>query len=91
MPSDHLSRLGVPVLALFGSKDQQISAEENAPRVEAALEAAPTDDYAVMVLPDLNHLFQHAKTGALDEYGRIEETFAPQALAIMARWISART
>jgi hypothetical protein len=38
-------------------------------------------------LPGLNHLFQHAKTGAFSEYAQIEETFAPEALEKIADWI----
>jgi hypothetical protein len=38
-------------------------------------------------MPDLNHLFQHAKTGSPKEYSQIEETFAPEALKVMGDWI----
>jgi hypothetical protein len=37
--------------------------------------------------PDLNHLFQPAKTGAPAEYAHIEETIAPVALERIATWI----
>jgi uncharacterized protein len=86
-PADHLSRLDLPVLALLGEKDVQISPKENAAAVEGALRAAPTSDYTVKVLPGLNHLFQHAATGALSEYGTIEETIAPEVLELVTEWI----
>ncbi len=35
----------------------------------------------------LNHLFQTAKTGGIEEYGQIEESFAPAALDTIAGWI----
>jgi hypothetical protein len=35
----------------------------------------------------LNHLFQTAETGQVSEYPKIEETIAPQALAIISDWI----
>ncbi|HUE13983.1 MAG TPA: hypothetical protein VMR25_07460 [Planctomycetaceae bacterium] len=38
--------------------------------------------------PNLIHLFQTCRTGNIDEYGRIEETFAPSALYLIADWIS---
>jgi hypothetical protein len=38
----------------------------------------------------LNHLFQTAKTGAVDEYARIEETMSPRALETIAQWIQSR-
>jgi hypothetical protein len=39
-----------------------------------------------MKLPDLNHLFQHAYTGTPAEYAAIEETFSPDALALIVDW-----
>ena len=37
----------------------------------------------------LNHLFQTAQTGDLEEYGSIEATFAPLALAEILNWLNA--
>jgi hypothetical protein len=42
-------------------------------------------------LPGLNHMFQAAKTGAMEEAGQSEETFAPSALRLIADWITTRT
>jgi hypothetical protein len=42
-------------------------------------------------MPGLNHLFQHAQTGLVDEYARIEETMAPEVLERTAAWIRERT
>ncbi|MFX1467090.1 MAG: hypothetical protein ACFFB8_00385 [Promethearchaeota archaeon] len=39
-------------------------------------------------MPNLNHLFQTAQTGALSEYVNIEETISPIALKLMGYWIS---
>jgi len=36
-------------------------------------------------LPMLNHLFQTCQTGAVTEYGQIEETIAPVALETMSK------
>ena len=41
-------------------------------------------------LEGLNHLFQHAGTGAVDEYARIDETLAPEVLELIGDWIEAR-
>jgi dienelactone hydrolase len=89
-PAVHLKAVRVPVLALFGGNDAQVAAEVNAPLVEAALAAAGNEDYEVRVLPGLNHLFQHSESGAVAEYGTIEETFSPQALEVVGDWIAAR-
>jgi hypothetical protein len=44
-----------------------------------------------VALPGLNHLFQHCQSGAISEYGQIEETFAPEALQMISEWIRATT
>ncbi|HET6881858.1 MAG TPA: hypothetical protein VFI31_16960 [Pirellulales bacterium] len=44
-------------------------------------------DVAVLELAGLNHLFQHCQTGSPAEYGKIDETVAPQALQIIGDWI----
>jgi hypothetical protein len=41
--------------------------------------------------PGLNHLFQTCKTGAVSEYGAIEETLAPAVLETIGNWILKRT
>jgi hypothetical protein len=41
--------------------------------------------------PDLNHLFQHAKSGAPAEYGSIEETMSPEVTDMISKWIKERT
>jgi pimeloyl-ACP methyl ester carboxylesterase len=87
-PAETLRRVGCPVLALYGGKDIQVPPERNADAVAEALESGGNTDYRIEVLPDVNHMFQTAETGLPDEYGRIEETFSPEALAIIADWIS---
>ena len=87
-PAAFLSRIRVPVLALNGSLDVQVPAEENLAGITAALANNP--DVTIRELEGLNHLFQTAQTGALGEYADIEETFSPVALETVARWIRAR-
>jgi hypothetical protein len=65
-----------------------VSAELNIPALEAAL--AGNSDATVAELDGLNHLFQTATTGALSEYGQIEETFAPEAMELVSDWILER-
>ena len=38
---------------------------------------------------NLNHLFQNCKTGALSEYGQIEETMAKEVLDELTTWLKA--
>ena len=48
-------------------------------------------DVTTVEIPNLNHLFQHTKTGNPNEYGTIEETFAPEALEIISNWLLEKT
>lgn len=89
-PRPTLKLVACPVLALNGSLDTQVPADINLPEIEKALKEGGNTDVTVVTLPGLNHLFQTAKSGALDEYARIEETFAPVALDAMTRWIRRR-
>ena len=89
-PRDVLRRIGVPVLALNGGKDVQVAADENLPAIAAALREGGNGDVTTRAFPDLNHLFQHAETGAVSEYATIEETFAPEVLEVISDWIAER-
>ena len=88
---DYLGEVRCPVLALNGDKDVLVSAEDNAPLLSSSLRRGGNGAATVRVLPGLNHMFQTAKTGAMEEAGEIEETFAPSALQLIADWITART
>jgi hypothetical protein len=90
-PRTVLAKVRCPVLALNGEKDLQVPPEQNLPAIESALKSGGNDRVTTKKLPGLNHLFQHCKTGAPSEYASIEETFAPEALTLMADWIVATT
>ncbi len=88
-PRPTLRRVDVPVLALFGELDLQVPPQQNEPALEEALRE--NTRVTIRVLEGLNHLFQTAKTGRMEEYGVIEETFAPAALSLVSDWILAQT
>lgn len=88
-PGPALRAARMPVLALLGGKDTQVPVAENEPALRDAL--AGNNQACVEVLPGLNHLFQAAPTGAVSEYGLIEETVAPAALNRIVDWIAAQT
>ena len=85
-PLPNLKLVKCPVLALYGLKDLQVSPETNVPLLQKALQEAGNAQADVRELPELNHLFQHAYTGTPAEYAAIEETFSPEALALLANW-----
>ena len=87
-PSGTLERVSVPVLAINGEKDLQVPYEKNLGEIAAALARGGNTQFETHALPDLNHLFQHAETGHPSEYGTIEETWAPEAMELIANWIN---
>ena len=86
-PRPALEQTQCPVLALNGEKDLQVPPKENLSAIETALQAGGNNQYTIVELPDLNHLFQTAETGAVEEYELIDETIAPAALELMGNWI----
>jgi hypothetical protein len=87
-PADYWKKVKCPVLALNGEKDLQVAADVNLPAIGKALKSGGNKAVTTMKLPELNHLFQHCKTGLPAEYGEIEETFSPEVLKIMSDWIN---
>ena len=87
-PRIALTKVHCPVLAINGEKDLQVDPKQNLPPIEAALKEGGNTNVTIKEFPGLNHLFQHCQTGAPSEYGKIEETFAPEALKLIADWIN---
>ena len=84
-PADYLSKTNCAVLALNGEKDIQVDAKQNLAGIKSTL--PKTTNATIKEMPGLNHLFQHCKACSVDEYGELEETFAPEVLAIISQWI----
>ena len=89
-PGPTLGQVTCPILALFGGLDVQVDAKQNLPVMETILEQAGHPDFLIQELPGLNHLFQSAQTGAVEEYIQIEETLSPTALDLIGAWILER-
>lgn len=83
-PIDYYSKIKAPVLALNGDKDIQVNYNQN---IKPLQEALVNKKSKTKVYPNLNHLFQTAKTGSVNEYKEIEETFAPEVLNDMLLWL----
>lgn len=85
-PTADIAATTCPALVLNGDKDCQVISSLNLPAIESALPA--NDKTVIKEYPSLNHLFQHCQTGLPNEYGAIEETFAPEVLKHIADWIN---
>ncbi|MBN2738875.1 MAG: alpha/beta hydrolase [Spirochaetales bacterium] len=89
-PADYLEKLNIPVLALFGEKDLQVPYEANMEAVEKALKKAGNKDFTVKAFPKMNHMFQGADKGLVEEYALIEETMSSIVLETMGDWLLQR-
>lgn len=88
-PGPDWAQVKVPVLALFGELDVQVDATQNATALEEILTTAGHPDFTIVTLPDANHVFQAAQTGAISEYRLLEQEFTPDFLPTMTDWLLA--
>lgn len=81
-PREYLVKVKCPALAINGEKDKQVY-PDNLTVIKNLVPHAKT-----MLMPDLNHLMQHADTGEMTEYDSIRETISPDVLDAIARFIN---
>lgn len=86
-PVPVLEKVKCAVLAINGENDLQVPPKENLSAIESAFEKGGNNNFEVIELKGLNHLFQTSETGRISEYGQIEETISPLALQTMLDWI----
>lgn len=85
-PSDAISKITCPVMAINGTKDFQVDCKENLEKIRKLLK--PSDKNLVKSYEDLNHLFLKCKTGLPTEYQSLEGDIDAEVLNDMATWIS---
>jgi pimeloyl-ACP methyl ester carboxylesterase len=86
-PKPALMKVHCPVLAINGSLDRQVPVKEDLDGIRSALKAGGDKNVTIVELSGLNHLFQTAKTGGVEEYPKIQETVSPLALETIGDWI----
>ena len=86
-PSEYLSKVKAPFLALNGEKDTQVLADLNLNGFKATFDKNGKENYKIISYPDLNQFFQHCETGYYDEVESIEETISPEVLNDISTWI----
>jgi len=86
-----LEKIKIPVLAINGDLDFITSSKIALPIISQALKKAGNKDYEIVELKKQNHWFQNCKTGAMAEYGEIEETISQTVLKMISDWILKRT
>lgn len=88
-PKEALQNLKVPLLALNGEKDLQVSAKENLEVLRTIQKNDPSKKFTLKSYPNLNHLFQECEKGTVQEYGKIDQTLSPIVLNDISEWIKA--
>ncbi|MBQ6209057.1 MAG: alpha/beta hydrolase [Prevotella sp.] len=84
-PADDIAHATCPALVLNGGKDSQVLPQSNLPIIRQLLPKNKKN--VIKEYPGLNHLFQPCQTGAVDEYGDIEQTISEEVLRDVAEWI----
>jgi dienelactone hydrolase len=89
-PLPTIRKVRQPILVLHGALDRQVAADQ-AGIIEQAARAAGNKDVTVRVLPNLNHLFLPAKTGAFSEYSTLETSIVgDDVLKPLGDWLEVR-
>ena len=87
-PETYINNVKCPVLAVFGEKDIQVSAMENADLMRKCLQKAHNEPHSkVVIIEGANHLLQKCNQCKISEYGHIEETIAPEVLELLFSWL----
>jgi len=86
-PADDLSKIKCKVLAINGDLDIQVLSTPNLAAITKGL-AGSEKEINIKSYPYLNHLFQYAITGAIEEYETIDETIEVEVLEDLASYLN---
>lgn len=85
-PALRLTEFKVPVLALLGGKDRQVTIEQNKDVMEKAILKSGVN-HTFVIFENANHYFQKAKIGTRQEYDSLDSTFVAAFLPTVSGWI----
>lgn len=84
-PAKYIKQCRIPFLVLNGSLDMQVESQTNIAAFEKYIPKNPRNKF--VEFPGLNHLFQEAETGNINEYSVLEQTLSPKVLQIIGEWL----
>jgi dienelactone hydrolase len=91
-PATLLESIAIPVLAIFGDRDRNIDAIEDARLYEKALTKAGNRNFQVELYHNADHSLFESETGSVAEVRRRRADgnlrFVPEALDAMCEWLS---
>ena len=92
-PMEMVAEARIPVLAIFGEKDNNVDPVQGVEAYRAALKAAANEFYRVEMIPNANHMLFATQTGCareiMQQVQKGDATFAPGLLAVLAEWLDA--
>ena len=86
-PAETVSKLEVPMLAIFGEKDSQVIKSPNLQAAQNLIDESGIS-LSIVTIPEANHLFQKANTGMPGEYGMLEREFTDGFIEIIIEWLN---
>jgi len=87
-PSKYIKKIKCPILAINGSRDIQVSPKENLKGIQESINPRKCKTLETQEMEGLNHLFQMADEGTVQEYYYLQETFSIEALHVIEDFIS---
>jgi pimeloyl-ACP methyl ester carboxylesterase len=84
---NYLKKLQIPILALNGTRDHQVDAEQNLGAMEALFKANGNTRFKALRIEGTSHFIQHCKTCNLLEMYFLLETFSQKALDEIGAWL----
>jgi len=92
-PMGMVAEARVPVLAIFGEKDNNVDPVQGVRAYKTALESAGNEFYRVEMIPNANHMLFATQTGCAREIAEQVQkgnaSFAPGLLTVLAEWLEA--
>ena len=87
-PATDIDGLEIPILALFGGKDTQVTPSQNE---TVLVEICENDlmDCTIENFAEANHLFQKANSGFMNEYAMLPKEFIDGFLNTISDWVAA--
>jgi hypothetical protein len=90
-PEDYLKQVRCPVLSIGGTLDLNVPGAASMAAIDKAIKEAGKTEVTSILIPELNHMLQPAKTGLPEEINSIEMTIAPKVLILMKDFIQKQT
>ena len=86
-PTEYLSKISVPVLALCGQLDRYFDCDSHSASIAEMFKQDRASQLTQVTYANLNHYFQTAKSGTMAEEPSLTETLAPQVMSDISQWI----